>query len=146
MEPKYVFRSIEDAPPYKVSNDGCPCGYYVNSTLFGDEASQEGKVIGDWQRNPEATNNFHYVHRTTLPVGGVINQHPHIGNEQFYLVLEGEAEITLCDNVFKAKPWTIALIRSGGSHGIRNIGNTPLVYLCVETGLSGQNAENNKED
>ena len=138
MEPKFVFRNIEDAPPYKVANEACPGGCYVNSTLFGDEASQEGKVIGEWPRNPESTSNFHYVHRTTLPVGGVIPEHPHVGNEQFYLVLDGEAEITLCGNVFAAKPWTIALIRSGGSHGIRNTGTTPLTYLCVETGLSAQ--------
>ncbi len=133
---KFVFRNLEDAPCYKVTNAFCPEGYFVNSTIFGDEATQ--KVIGDWPRNPEENPNFHYVHRTTLPVGGEVHEHPHVGNEQFYLVMEGEAEITLCGNKFPAKPWTLALIRSGGSHGIRNTGNTPLVYLCVETGLSSQ--------
>ncbi|MDO5378150.1 MAG: cupin domain-containing protein [Clostridia bacterium] len=131
---KFVFRSIDDAQPYKVINEHCPDGYFTNVTLFGDEPQQ--KVIGERTHNPEARDNFHYVHRTTLPVGGEIAEHPHNGNEQFYLVMEGEGVVTLCGNQFPVKPWCIALIRDGGSHGIRNTGSTPLTYVCVETGLS----------
>ena len=108
----------------------------MNSTLFGDEPQQ--KCIGDRVVNPEPNPNFHYVHRTTLPVGGMVAEHTHNGNEQFYLVLEGEGEVTLCGNKFPVKPWCLALIRDGGSHGIRNTGNTPLTYVCVETGLTGK--------
>ena len=133
---KYVFRSIDHAPGYKVINENCPDGYFMNSTLFGDEPQQ--KCIGDRVVNPEPHPNFHYVHRTTLPVGGMVAEHTHNGNEQFYLVLEGEGEVTLCGNKFPVKPWCLALIRDGGSHGIRNTGNTPLTYVCVETGLVGK--------
>lgn len=132
----FVFRSIDDAAPYKVINENCPEGFFINQTLFGDEPQQ--KCIGDRDHNPEPRPNFHYVHRTTLPVGGQVGEHPHNGNEQFYLVLEGEGEVTLCGNKYPVKPWCLALIRDGGSHGIRNTGNTPLTYVCVETGLSGQ--------
>ena len=100
----------------------------------GDEPKMP--VVGP--RNPEDNRNFHYVHKTTLPVNGSVGEHPHEGNEQFYLIVEGEGEVTLCGKVFPVKPWSIALIRSGGSHGIRNTGDKPLVYLCVETGLTGQ--------
>lgn len=48
---KYVFRSIDDAPGYKVINENCPDGYFMNSTLFGDEPQQ--KCIGDRVVNPE---------------------------------------------------------------------------------------------
>jgi mannose-6-phosphate isomerase-like protein (cupin superfamily) len=65
-----------------------------------------------------------------------VGEHPHEGNEQFYLIIEGEGEVTLCGEQFPVKPWSIALIRSGGSHGIRNTGDVPLVYICVETGLA----------
>lgn len=129
---KFVFRNIEDAPAYDVpaaSGIGNP---FWNITLFGDEPKMP--VVGN--RNPEDNSNFHYVHKTTLPVGGVIHEHPHEGNEQFYLILEGQGEVRLCGHVFPVKPFSLALIRSGGSHGIRNTGETPLVYLCVETGLS----------
>ncbi len=131
---KFVFRNIENAPTYDVANCENGAGVIGNITLFGDEP----KMPVPGARNSEANNNFHYVHRTTLPVGGSVGEHPHEGNEQFYLIIEGVGEVTLCGNVFKVKPWSIALIRSGGSHGIRNTGNVPLVYLCVETALSGE--------
>lgn len=133
---RFVFRTEADAQAYKVINDKCPEGYFVNRTLFGDEPQQ--KCIGERTANPEERPNFHYVHITTLPVGGEVGEHPHNGNEQFYLVLEGEGIVTLCGNQYPVKPRCIALIRDGGSHGIRNTGDTPLVYVCVETGLSGQ--------
>lgn len=128
---KFVFRNIEDAPAYNVANCENGAGTIYNITLFGDEPKMP--VIGP--RNPEENNNFHYVHKTTLPVGGSVGEHPHEGNEQFYLIVEGLGEVTLSGRIFKVKPWSIALIRSGGSHGIRNTGDKPLVYLCVETGL-----------
>lgn len=42
---KYVFRSIDDAPGYKVINENCPDGYFMNSTLFGDEPSKSVSAI-----------------------------------------------------------------------------------------------------
>lgn len=134
-EKKFVFRNFEDAPTYKVLSDKSPAGYYINTTLFGNEETQH--IVGEITENPEETPNFHYVHRTTLPVGGEVPEHPHTGNEQFYLVMEGEGEVTLCGNKYPVKPLSLALIRSGGSHGIRNTGNVPLIYLCVETHLAG---------
>jgi mannose-6-phosphate isomerase-like protein (cupin superfamily) len=130
---QFVFRNLEDAPAYDVVGSAPGLGTFFNITLFGDEP----KMPMTCPRNPEENPNFHYVHRTTLPVGGCVGEHPHVGNEQFYLVIEGEGEVTLCGHVFPVKPWSIALIRSGGSHGIRNTGTTPLTYVCVETGLAG---------
>lgn len=129
---KFVFRNIEDAPTYDVANCQNGAGTIVNTTLFGDDPKMP--VVG--LRNPEENNNFHYVHKTILPVGGSVGEHLHSGNEQFYLIVEGEGEVTLCGKTFHVKPWSVALIRSGGSHGIRNTGDKPLVYLCVETGLA----------
>jgi mannose-6-phosphate isomerase-like protein (cupin superfamily) len=129
---KYVFRNIEDAPSYDVDKCSDGVGIIKNITLFGDEPKMP--VIGP--RNPEDNSNFHYVHKTTLPPGASVGEHPHQGNEQFYLILEGEGEVTLCGRKFAAKPFSIALIRDGGSHGIRNTGSKDLVYLCVETSLA----------
>ena len=131
-EKKFVFRNLEDAPAYEVAHCENGAGVIWNVTLFGDEAKMP--VIG--ARNPEEHKNIHYVHKTTLPPGGSVGEHPHEGNEQFYLIVEGEGEVALCGETFAVKPWSIALIRSGGSHGIRNTGTTPLTYLCVEAGLA----------
>ena len=59
-------------------------------------------VVGP--RNPEDNSNFHYVHRTTLPVGMSVGEHLHEGNEQFYLIIEGEGEVTLAANNFRLSP------------------------------------------
>lgn len=131
---KFVFRNIEDAPHYPVAKCEGGTGVIDNYTLFGDEAQMP--VIGP--RNPEDNSNFHYVHKTILPVGAGVGEHPHTGNEQFYLIIEGEGEVTLCGKVFPVKPWSIALIRDGGSHGIRNTGDKPLVYICCETSLAAK--------
>ena len=142
MSKNFVFRNVEDACEYKVVNENCPDGYFINRTLFGDEPQQ--KILGERVCNPEERKNFHYVHRTTLPVGGKVGEHPHVGNEQFYLVMEGEGIVTLCGEEFPVKPWSIALIRSGGSHGIRNTGSMPLTYVCVETSLAAEEEKSNE--
>ena len=69
----FVFRNIEDAPTYDVANCQNGSGTIINTTLFGDEPKMP--VIG--LRNPEENNNFHYVHKTTLPVGGSVGEHFH---------------------------------------------------------------------
>ncbi len=134
-EKKFVFRNIEDSPFYTVDKCAGGSGRIRNITLLGDEAMMP---VPEGQRHLDDSDSFDYVHLTELPVGAWIGEHPHEGNEQFYLIVEGEGEVTLCGETFPVKPWSIAMIKSGGSHGIRNTGNVPLKYLCVQTQLSLQ--------
>lgn len=131
---KYLIRHLEDAPTFETPNkhDDRPdeAGSYTLTTILGDEANMP--VHGD----PTDSDNFHYVHITHLPVGAAVGEHPHTGNEQFYLVTSGQAEITLCGDKYQAGPWTIALIKDGGSHGIRNVGTETLTYICCEIEIS----------
>jgi len=131
----YVFRNFEDAPTYDVPNCSGGNGTIVCTTLLGDEAQMP---VPEGMRQLDDSKSFHYLHYTVLPVGATVGEHPHTGNEQFYLIIEGEGEVTLCGKVFPVKPWSIALIRDGGSHGIRNTGDVPLVYICCETSLAGK--------
>jgi mannose-6-phosphate isomerase-like protein (cupin superfamily) len=126
---KSVFRDMQDAATYW-NNNHPESGAYLNTTILGDEPSQPGHC------DPTDSDYFDYVHITTLPVGTYVREHSHTGNEQFYLVIRGHAEITLCGEKFEAKPYSIALIKDGGSHGIRNIGDTDLVYVCCQTPIN----------
>ena len=132
-EKRYVFRNLEDSPIYEVDKCSGGEGVIVNVTLLGDE---EKMPVPEGQRHLDDSKSFHYVHRTILPPGAAIGEHPHEGNQQYYLIIEGEGEVTLCGNTFPVKPWSIAMIKSGGSHGIKNTGDKPLVYVCCETSLS----------
>lgn len=130
---KFLIRSCADgdAPTYTCPNLHEPkrpgeCGSYELATILGNEPAQP------FDGDPNDSRNFHYVHLTYLPEGACVGEHYHRDNEQFYLVIEGEAEITLCGEKFQAKPYTIAVIRPGGSHGIRNIGQGTLTYVCCE--------------
>lgn len=127
---RFIIRTEEDASSYVCPNKHTDrpdeAGSYPNMTILGDEPAQPGGCDAD------DSVNFHYVHITTLPVGACVGQHYHHTNEQFYLVLKGKAEITLCDNKFQVEPYTIAVIRPGGKHGIRNIGDEDLVYVACE--------------
>lgn len=127
---KFLIRTFESAPTYTCPNkhDDRPDenGTYELTTILGDEPAQPGR--GD----PNDSRNFHYVHITYLPEDAAVGEHYHRDNEQFYLVIDGKAEITLCGEKFQVEPYTIAVIRPGGSHGIRNIGKGVLTYICCE--------------
>ena len=137
-EKKYVFRNFEDAPTYTV--DGCAGGdgRIQITTILGDEAMQP---VPEGMRQLDDSETFDYIHLTTLPVGTTIGEHPHEGNEQFYLIVEGTGEVTLCGDVYPVKPWSVAMIKSGASHGIRNTGDIPLKYICCEAQLSLRSAQ-----
>lgn len=134
-EKKFVFRNFEDAPTYEVDKCSGGEGVIVCTTILGDEAKMP---VPEGMRQLNDSDSFHYVHITTLPVGAMVGEHPHEGNEQFYLIVEGEGEVYLCGETHPVKPWSIAMIKSGGSHGIKNTGDKPLVYICCEISLSAE--------
>ena len=127
---KFLIRSIEDASTFTCPNvhpdRPDENGSYDLTTILGDEPAQPGGC------DPNDSRNFHYVHITYLPEGAAVGEHYHRDNEQFYLVIDGKAEITLCGEKFQVEPYTIAVIRPGGSHGIRNIGKGVMTYICCE--------------
>lgn len=42
---KYVFRSIDDAPGYKVINENCPDGYFMTAHCLGMSPSKSVLAI-----------------------------------------------------------------------------------------------------
>ena len=57
--------------------------------------------------------------------------HTHKGQDKFYLVLEGEGEVTVGTQRSRIKPGDFVLARSGEEHGLRNPGPGRLIVLVA---------------
>lgn len=135
QEKNYVVRYKDDVPNYKV--DHCQCGegsIFVRQILGYDAALP---VPGF----PEDSENFHFVHWTTLPKGASVGEHFHKDNEEFYLVIQGLGEMTVDGDKYIMKPGFIGLIKNSRAHSMKNIGDEDLQMIVVEVALSTQKAE-----
>lgn len=68
-----------------------------------------------------------------FPKGLEFPLHQHKECEQTYLVLEGEAEVTLGSGVQKVEKGGVVYIPRLTDHSVRNVGDSELVYIVVET-------------
>jgi quercetin dioxygenase-like cupin family protein len=67
------------------------------------------------------------------PQGLAFPVHQHKECEQTYLVLEGEAEVTLGGQVHELRKGGVVYIPRLTEHAVRNTGDSDLVYIVVET-------------
>lgn len=88
--------------------------------------------FADYKRK---TPGIKFVHEDLLPPGASIGEHAHRGDEEIYLILEGNGQMTLDGETVEVGPGDLCLTRSGHSHSLRNTGNTPLrlVVVCANT-------------
>jgi mannose-6-phosphate isomerase-like protein (cupin superfamily) len=68
-----------------------------------------------------------------FPKGLAFPVHQHKECEQTYLVLEGEAEVTVADEVRRVVKDGVVYIPRLTDHCVRNVGDSELVYVVVET-------------
>jgi mannose-6-phosphate isomerase-like protein (cupin superfamily) len=68
-----------------------------------------------------------------FPVGLAFPVHQHKECEQTYLFLEGEAEVTVADSVQRLQKNGVVYIPRLTDHCVRNVGDSELVYVVVET-------------
>ena len=70
----------------------------------------------------------------TLPPGASVPFfHAHHKHEEVYLVISGNGEYQVDDNVFPIEEGSIVRVGTGASRNIKNTGNVPLVFICVQT-------------
>jgi oxalate decarboxylase/phosphoglucose isomerase-like protein (cupin superfamily) len=82
-----------------------------------------------------------FVDYAVLPPGTSIGEHRHGENEEIYLVLDGEGEMTLDESRFPVGPGAVVLNRAGGLHGLRNTGAVDLKIFVVEVRLPGSDVD-----
>jgi mannose-6-phosphate isomerase-like protein (cupin superfamily) len=66
----------------------------------------------------------------TLPPGAATEPHHHPKAEEIYYLLEGEGEMKMEQDTRLVGPGDAVAIPPGARHTIRNVGQTPLVFLC----------------
>ncbi|WP_329338285.1 cupin domain-containing protein [Streptomyces sp. NBC_01352] len=72
------------------------------------------------------------VEWASLPPGAVSGEHLHTRTEEIYFVLTGEGELLLDGEPHAVRPGSMALTRTGSTHGLRNTGAGRLDWLVVE--------------
>lgn len=79
-----------------------------------------------------------FIHWDVIPPGASIGVHRHDEPEleEWYLCLEGQGVMTLDGQEIVMKPGDVSVCRTGGSHGLRNIGEKDLRIIVV--GASGR--------
>jgi len=66
-----------------------------------------------------------------LKPGKVISPHTHAYNNQSFIFLEGEGELTVDKTKMKAIKDIVVFIESGSEHSLRNSGNNNLKYIEI---------------
>lgn len=77
-----------------------------------------------------------FVHDDLLEPGASIGEHTHRGDEEVYIILEGQGEATVNGEKVRVVPGDLILTRHGEGHGLRNDGEQPLrlIVVCANLG------------
>jgi mannose-6-phosphate isomerase-like protein (cupin superfamily) len=75
---------------------------------------------------------WNFVDYAVLPPGASIGRHTHGGNEELYLVLEGQGSMHLDGREFPVRAGHVVVNRPGGTHGLVNDSDAPLRLFVVE--------------
>lgn len=73
--------------------------------------------------------NFH-LRMVEVEPGGVTMHHDHPFEHECF-ILEGEGELVGNDKSLPLKPGNAAYVAPGETHQFRNVGKTPLRFLCM---------------
>lgn len=72
------------------------------------------------------------ISRLTLQPGDSIGYHPHVTNEDTYIIVSGQGVFKDKDGKdVPVKAGDVTIVRKGESHGIANTGKEPLVFIDV---------------
>ena len=79
-----------------------------------------------------------FIDLSVLAPGADIGVHTHADdNEELYVVVEGRGLMSLDGDRFEVQPGDVILNRAGGSHGLKNIGDSELRIVVVEVDAEG---------
>ena len=90
------------------------------------------EYLGDYQR-PGAGLTF--VHDDLLDPGSSIGLHRHAGDEEVYVILEGNGHMEIDGNKVPVHAGDACITRDGERHSLRNSGDGPMRILVVGANL-----------
>ena len=141
---------------YIQSSDVAPVRY-LNAMMNDTDADRrlDNVIEMRWLLQREFGSTVVFFHEVLIPPGMVEGTHQHIGSEELYYIIEGEGIAymgeeddpatvnfpTVERSIFgfdqprrckelPVKPGSIIFTKSGGIHGIRNPGTTPLRFVA----------------
>jgi mannose-6-phosphate isomerase-like protein (cupin superfamily) len=141
---------------YIQSSDIAPVRY-INAMMNDADIDRRSDNVIEmrWLLQREFGSNVVFFHEVLIPPGMVEGTHQHIGSEELYYIVEGEGIAYMGENDDPAtrnfptversifgfdqprrckelpvKPGSIIFTKSGGIHGIRNPGDSPLRFVA----------------
>jgi mannose-6-phosphate isomerase-like protein (cupin superfamily) len=76
---------------------------------------------------------YNFLDMSVIPPGSEIGSHTHSSdNEELYIVITGHGRMQLDRQEFDIGPGHVIINRPGGTHGLRNIGDTDLRLVVIE--------------
>lgn len=75
------------------------------------------------------TPNFAFMHRGEIPVGSGIGHHFHLGADEMFVILNGEAQFTINGRTAVVQGPVGVVCRAGNSHAIYNSSNQVLQWI-----------------
>jgi mannose-6-phosphate isomerase-like protein (cupin superfamily) len=76
---------------------------------------------------------FNFLDFTVVPVGADIGIHTHAhDNEEIYIIISGRGLMFVDGREFEVGPGHVVVNRPGGTHGLRNSGDTALRMVVLE--------------
>ncbi len=82
-------------------------------------------------KNYGKVSNWEFFGHAIFPVGTTAGLHKHEGNDEWFYVLEGKAELIINKKKYKIKRGDVILTLDGNSHDIVNV-TEKLVILAIE--------------
>lgn len=81
----------------------------------------------------DAGRGYNFLDMSILPPKGEIGIHTHgLDNEELYIIISGRGLMHLDSDEFEVEAGHVIVNRPGGTHGLRNIGDTDLRLVVIE--------------
>ena len=104
-----------------------------NHTQYNDidvYETKDGSLIRELMHPEQHASKNQSLAEASVPVGITTKLHKHSQTEELYYILQGEASMTLGDEVFSVQQGDTVCIKSDTPHCIKNTGNDVLKILC----------------
>src|SRR4030095_98057 len=109
-----------------------PAAYRLLSAGHGGAGSMS--FMGLLNRGA-VTPEFNFLHRGVIPAGSGIGHHFHNVVEEMFVILDGEAQLTIDGRTASVKGPAGVLCRTGHSHALYNPGPTPVQWVNLNVSL-----------
>jgi len=111
---------------------------FINSKKQTLEKSHEGtgpyELYEIWKKS-DFKSDIDFIDRVVIPPNSTIGYHQHKNNEEMYIVLEGEGEMTLNGKKVKITKGDMILNSQNDSHGLVNHSNSNIDLLVIQVSL-----------